>query len=311
MWDAARKCIELSCNLAEKEDLEGWRKASDWQKRMKSQYRKVQKTKKGGGKNKEERLEKDAIDYLELATTLSNKVDEFKSQLAPSSISAINLSLQLDYFHEMLDKHIDLVNRRLLKGEKIPHSEKLFSLFEPHTKWLNKGKAGIITELGQKHLIVTDQNHFIVHHELMGEQQDVTATVDLANKLKEKFGDHIASLSLDKGFSSTANIKEIEDILPATMLKQKGRLNKARKEIEYADDFKALYNAHQAVESNINQLEYHGLDKCPDKGEANFKKYVSLAVLSYNMHRTGTLIKKQLIAKQKALKKKEREKKEA
>ena len=299
MWDAARKCIELSCNLAEEEDLQGWRKASDWQKRVKSQYRKVQKTKKGGGKNKEERLYNDAIAYLDLASTLTNKVAEFKTQLSPSSISVVNLLLQLDYFHEMLDKHIDLVNRRLLKGEKIAHSEKLFSLFEPHTKWLNKGKAGVITELGQKHLIVTDQNHFIVHHELMGEQQDVTATVDLANKLKEKFGNRIASLSLDKGFSSMANIKEIEGVLPAIMLKQKGRLSKARKEIEYADDFKALYNEHQAVESNINQLEHHGLDKCPDKGEANFKKYVSLAVLSYNMHRTGILIKRQLIAEQK------------
>jgi hypothetical protein len=49
----------------------------------------------------------------------------------------------------MLSKHIDLLERRLLKGEKMPHSEKVFSLFEPHTKWLSKGKAGVICELGR------------------------------------------------------------------------------------------------------------------------------------------------------------------
>ncbi len=56
-----------------------------------------------------------------------------------------------------------------------------------------------------------------------------------------------------------------------------------------------MNNSHQGVESNINQLEYHGLDKCPDKGEENFKKYVSLAVLSYNLHRLGNLIKKEIV----------------
>ena len=53
-------------------------------------------------------------------------------------------------------KHIDLAERRLLKGEKIPYSEKVFSLFEPHTKRINKGKAGVIAEPGQNHLIITE-----------------------------------------------------------------------------------------------------------------------------------------------------------
>ena len=30
----------------------------------------------------------------------------------------------------------------VLEGETIPHEEKLFSLFEPHTRWIMKGKAG-------------------------------------------------------------------------------------------------------------------------------------------------------------------------
>ncbi len=37
------------------------------------------------------------------------------------------------------------------------------------------------------------------------------------------------------------------------------------------------------------------MNKCPDKGEENFEKYVALAVLSYNLHRLGNLIKKKSI----------------
>lgn len=160
------KCIEISCQLAEKQGLSGWRKASDWKNRVKRSFRKVQKVKKSGGKNKESPLEFAVSSYLELATTLTSKVQEFKTALKEScSISEIHLRLSQDYFHKMLNKHIDLVDKRLLQGQKIPHNEKIFSLFEPHTQWINKGKAGVIAELGQKHLIVTDQNHFIVHHQ--------------------------------------------------------------------------------------------------------------------------------------------------
>jgi len=34
------------------------------------------------------------------------------------------------------------VDRQLLKGEKIPHSEKIFSVHGPHTRWISKGKRG-------------------------------------------------------------------------------------------------------------------------------------------------------------------------
>jgi IS5 family transposase len=186
----------------------------------------------------------------------------------------------------MLSKHIDLVERHLLKAEKIPHSEKVFSLFEPHTKWISKGKAGVICELGQKHLIVTDQYHFIVHHKLIGDTPNATFTIEIAQKLKEQFGDRLACFSFDKGCSSKEIITELESSIPNAIIKQKGKPNKARQ------DFKKETNSHHAVASNINQLEYHGLHKCRDKGEENFKKYVSLAVLSYNLHRLGNLIKK-------------------
>jgi len=48
--------------------------------------------------------------------------------------------MQLEYFHTALLHQMDLVERRLVKGETIPHAEKVFSWFEPHTEWIVKGK---------------------------------------------------------------------------------------------------------------------------------------------------------------------------
>ena len=44
------------------------------------------------------------------------------------------------------------------------------------------------------------------------------------------------------------------------------------------------------VESAINALENHGLNRCPDRGIEGFERYVSLAVLGRNLQILGNLI---------------------
>ena len=55
----------------------------------------------------------------------------------------------LEYFHGMLNKQIDLVERRMIRDETIPAEEKIHSLFEPHTEWLYKGKPLTLSCQGQ------------------------------------------------------------------------------------------------------------------------------------------------------------------
>jgi len=50
---------------------------------------------------------------------------------------------------------------------------------------------------------------------------------------------------------------------------------------------------HSAIESNINELEHCGLDRCPDKGIRGFQRYVGLAVIAYNLRRIGKILLEQ------------------
>jgi hypothetical protein len=47
---------------------------------------------------------------------------------------------------------------------------------------------------------------------------------------------------------------------------------------------------HSAVESAINALEVHGLDRCPDHGIEGFKRYVALSVVARNLQRIGAIL---------------------
>lgn len=80
---------------------------------------------------------------------------------------------------------------------------------------------------------------------------------------------------------------------------KKGKKSLAEEEEKNEEDYKRLRRAHSAVESNnlsrtrsveINQLEHNGLDRCPDKGEKGFRRYIALGVVSYNFHRLGRLL---------------------
>ncbi|MCY4674289.1 MAG: hypothetical protein OXD43_11100 [Bacteroidetes bacterium] len=75
-------------------------------------------------------------------------------------------------------KLMDQVNRRLFKGEKIPHSEKIFSVHEPHTRWISKGKAGVQAELGLPVCVLEDQYQYILHHQVLYEGVDSSMIVD-------------------------------------------------------------------------------------------------------------------------------------
>ena len=59
------------------------------------------------------------------------------------------------------------IERRVLNDEIIPSKEKIYSIFQPHTEWVSKGKAGVLVELGVKVCIMEDQYQFILHYQVM------------------------------------------------------------------------------------------------------------------------------------------------
>ena len=274
--------------------LEGWRKSSYWKRSLKNISRRIGIISRLGGRQKEERIKGEVNKYLSQARGIKQKLSKSKEEILShsQSVRIITLLEALYYYEQMLDKHIDLVERRIIKGEKIAHEEKIFSIFEPYTEWIQKGKSGrSAVELGLKIAVGTDQYGFILTHRVMEREQDVEVAVPIVKKIKERY--EIESASFDKGFWSPKNKEEIREMIAEVVMPKKGKLNKEELEYESSKNFKALRKhpeSFREVESNINSLEYHGLDRCPDKGIKNFRKYTALGVLSYNLHILGKLL---------------------
>jgi len=298
LWDASRKSIELVGQIYNSLHVAGWRNYKAWRDNMKRAHHKAAKSCRGAGKHTDQGLNA-AIAYLSLAEQLSHKLTDsielLQALLILPDFNFMKLN-NLIYFKDQLDKHVDLVRRRIIFQETIPHAEKIFSLFEPYTEWINKGKTRHQVELGLRIAVATDQFGFILGYRVMQQEQDVDIAVPFANELLSQY--HIASISFDKGFWCPENHNKLANLVDKLILPKKGKLNKLEQQREQDKTFRALRRQHSAVESAINCLEHHGLNRCPDKGLDGFRRYTALGVLAYNLHKLGNILlaqdKKQL-----------------
>ena len=263
LWDAGRKCADLIVKYGDQLGyaLPGWRKAKEWRRQLKGCERIASHTVYRGGPNKEARVKHAVRDYLAVGRELSAKVQASLLDLWEQRVDAAHWEA-LAYFHRMLDKHLDLAERRLLQAETIPAHEKVFSLFEPHTEWIQKGKQRPNVELGHRLLIATDQHQLIQNYDVPVGGADVDQSIPVADRLLGRYGaGSLASLSFDKGFTRTEDRELLSLYVPVVVMPKRGKKTAAELELESDKKFVALRQQHSAVESEINSLEHHGLNQ--------------------------------------------------
>lgn len=313
LLDAMRKIIILIMTLCDNLGIKGWRKGIYNLKEVKKAFRRAQQLKLSSSKDDKKKAKKEQLIiyahliYLELARTIIDKAIETISFIRPGNIVA---QLRIDEILKYIahaERQIDQIRRRVIDGETIPHHEKVFSIFEEHTEWINKGKAGVPVELGLNVCIVKDQFGFILHYRVMQNETDDKVAVPIILETKERFED-LSSCSFDKGFHSPSNQEELAKILDKVILPRKGKLSALNEEIENSEEFIKARHKHSAIESSVNALKNHGLERCPDHGLHGFKRYVGMAVVARNIQIIGHIIQQRELKRLQKLEEKQRNK---
>jgi IS5 family transposase len=295
LLDAVRKAIESCAQLCREEGLSDWRQSAHNIRQFKKLCRRLQRLKCSTSKDAEKRaarqaeIEQACRDYLTLAEQFLARARDTRAMLHIGYDLPTILLADLDDYIAHGERQTDQIRRRILHGERIPHAEKLFSIFEPHTEWISKGKAGVPVELGLRVPICEDQHRFILHHQVMEKTTDDRIAVPLIEETCARFAE-VRSASMDKGFHSPTNQTRLAKIIQLPVVPKKGKRTPAEIARESNPQFIRLRRRHSAVESAINALEVHGLDICRDHGIEGFKRYVALAMVGRNLHRLGTIL---------------------
>ena len=192
---------------------------------------------------------------------------------------------QVIHYRTLLERVIDQAERRVLKGEKVPASQKIVSLFEPHTDIIIKGPREI--EYGHKINLATDKSGLITALMIEeGNPTDVERFMPVIDTHQSLYGRVPETTITDGGYASLDNIDKgkAAGIKRVGFHKKKGisvsAMGLKNKTLKTLRDFRA------GVEGNISELKRaFGASKALWKGEDGFMSFVWASVISYNLTR--------------------------
>jgi transposase, IS5 family len=298
LGDGLRKILDLAEDAQELLPVEGWRQQDFWRKRLKKALRYVNRASRSKGPKRPELVRRAYQALYELAEQLLDKGRQLEQELAahlstPPAAQPPLAALhgQLQEFLRMTTRVLSYSRRRVLDGEKIANAEKLFSLFEPHTELIKRGKQPQPIQFGHKLLVVEDGAGFVCHYRVLdaGELEGDIVVAEMA-KLKGRDPD-LKVASFDSGFHSPANQAQLSEIVPVVCIPVRGaKQGKAQAEQASAAWAEAR-RAHPGVEALIGVLQRgNGLKRCRDRTLLGYRRYVGIALLGHNLHTLGKLL---------------------
>jgi transposase, IS5 family len=101
--------------------------------------------------------------------------------------------------------------RGVLNGEQVPTAEKIYSIFEPHTDLIKRGKVQTPIEFGHKVFLAENTRGLITQYEVLdGNPVDEQHVVVSLERHRQTFGEGSKSYGSDRGFFSEANVRSCQ-----------------------------------------------------------------------------------------------------
>ena len=296
--DGLGQILPLAKHLASLLGIAGWRQHKHLRREVKKQLRVINRISAGKGSDVPKRRREAYRVLLDLADRILARALEL---LDPAWLT-ISPSVHSDQVNDLRMKLMDAVNltlqvcdqarRRVLQDEKVPNAEKLFSVFEPQTQLIIRGKVPQPVEFGHRVLVIEDGAGFVCHYTILphgAEDRDVV--VCEMKLLQERLNDRIRRASFDRGFHSHQNQRELAQLVEHPCLPMPGSVQSQRQEESATVEFRAARRNHAGIESAIGALQSgNGLDRCRDHSFGNYCRYVGLGILGRNLQVLGKLL---------------------
>ena len=224
---------------------------------------------------------------LEMTRTMRGK-DMF------ADIAIEELRRQIEHFCHLGDRVIDQARRRVLLGKQVATDEKIYSIFEPHTDLIKRGKVRTPVEFGHKVFLAESAQGLITQYEVLkGNPPDEVHVASSLQRHRQAFGCAPQLYGSDRGFFSEQNLASCKDAgVKVVCIPQRGGQRTARREAyEKSAVFKTGQRFRAGIEGRISVLfRGRGMKRCLAEGRDRFELWVGAAVLANNLMRIAAML---------------------
>jgi len=186
---------------------------------------------------------------------------------------------ELRRFLPAMRRVAEQARRAQVDGEKVPASERVFSIFEPHTELLKRGRSQKPVEFGHMVLLCQSPEKFITDYEAYRHRRaDCQLTEEVIERHEELFGQTPAVLAADMGFCPDGEkYGELQGRV--------GTLAIPRRMRDLADAVLSMWRRFRAgIEGTISGLKRaFRLARCHYRGFKRFAAAVGLGVFCHNL----------------------------
>ena len=231
--------------------------------------------------------------YMDLLQLTANTVGYAKravpllKEYSCSSLSQIvlaeSLAGGLSHYTELTEKVMDQTERRVVHGERVPASEKIVSIFEPHTDIIVKDRRDPV--FGHKVCLNIGSSNLIADCLILdGNPADSTLSVEMLDRHDKVYGRYPLKVALDGGFASKDNVEAAKQrgVKDVCFAKKRGIEVEDMCRSDYV--YNRLRRFRAGVESGISWLKRClGFATCTWKGLRSFKSYVWASIVTANL----------------------------
>ena len=298
LWDVVRVVTRLVRRLAKALEL---RRIEGFCDRTRAAHRRMYEIQRMTTRQRHERQTgtyRKLIDIAEevigSARTALKKTGKMCGKDMWANIAIEHLHEQIEHFCGLGDRVVDQTRRRVLNDEQVANSDKIFSIFEPHTDLIIRGKVRTPVEFGHKVFLAESAQGLITQYEVLkGNPCDEVHVSSSLDRHKQAFGRVPELYSSDRGFFSERNLASCKrDRVKVVCIPQRGGKKTPQREAhERSAVFKEGQRFRAGIEGRISVLfRGRGMKRCLAEGRDRFELLVGAAVFANNLMRIATLL---------------------
>src|SRR3989475_5970604 len=300
LWDVVRVVTRLVGRLAKALKM---RRSEGFRDRRRSAHRRMYEIQRMTTRQRQERqttiyraLIGIAEEVVASAKTALEKTATMRGKDLFAAMAIDAIRDEIAHYCGLGERVIDQARRRALDGEQVPNAEKIYSIFEPHTDLIKRGKVQTPIEFGHKVFLAESAQGLITQYEVLegnpGDDQQVEPSLE---RHKETFGHAPELYGSDRGFFSEKNVKSCKQkgVKVVCIPQRGGQKTPTRAKYEKSPDFKKGQRFRAGIEGRISVLfRGRGMKRCLAEGRKRFELWGGAAVIANNLMRIAALLTK-------------------
>jgi IS5 family transposase len=311
LWDVVRVLTRLIGRLAEALELP---RIAPFRNRSRAAHRRMYEIQRMTARQRQGKGSRHIATYRALIAIAEEVVAGAKAALKTTAGMCGNdlmTAMKIDALRQEIAHYcglgarvIDQARRRVLDGEQVPTAEKVYSIFEPHTDVIKRGKVRAPVEFGHKVFLAESAKGLITQYDaLKGNPVDEIHVAPSLKRHRRMFRRAPNLYGADRGFFSERNVTVcVRGGVATECIPQRGGIKTPQRQAyERSPAFKQGQRFRAGIEGRISVLmRGRGMKRCRAEGAERFAMFVGAAVLANNLMIIGALLTKRMSRRRKA-----------